>query len=95
MNPLTRHAPPRKRPGQGRILRSINGTLLDVRSGSIFLGWSEKKMRGLIERGLIPHRRLGARIIFIRAELEAWLANLPGCTAEEARANADMRGGGA
>ena len=35
--------PPKKRAGQGRVLRSINGTLFDVRTGSHFLGWSEKK----------------------------------------------------
>ena len=84
--------PPKKQPGQGRGPRWIDGVVLDVRGGSIFFGWTEKKTRGMVERKLIPFRRLGStRIIFIKAELEAWLANLPGCTLDEARANQEAR----
>jgi hypothetical protein len=31
----------------------------------------------MIERGLIPSRRLGRRVIVLAAELEAYLASLP------------------
>jgi len=87
----TRKSPPRKQPGQGRGPRRIDGAVLDVRSGSLFLGWSEKTTRGLVARRLIPCRRLGARIIFIRAELEAWVTDLRGCTMDEARENLRVR----
>ena len=89
---ISRTNPPKKQKGQGLGPRTIDGAALDVRGGLIFLGWTEKKTRGMVERKLIPVRRLGStRIIFIRAELEAWLANLPGCTLDEARANVEAR----
>lgn len=93
MKALSIQSPPRKQTGQGRGPRRINGAVLDICGGSIFLGWSEKKTRGMIDRKLIPHKRIGSRIILIRAELEAWLTSLPGCTVDEARTNADMRQG--
>lgn len=83
--------PPKKLPGQGRILRSIEGAVLDVRCGSLFLGWSEKRTRGLIERRLIPFRRQSGRILFLRSELETWLSSLEGCSLDEARSNVELR----
>jgi hypothetical protein len=65
--------------------------MLDVCCGSIFLGWSEKKTRAMVERRLIPFRRLGGRIMFLRSELEAWLQNLDGCSLEEALKNLEQR----
>lgn len=85
--------PPRKQPGQQRGPRRINGVMLDVRGGAVFLGETEKGIRGKVSRGLIPHRRLGGRIIFIKAELEQWLLTLPGVTLEEAVENLRVRGG--
>ena len=66
---------------------------MDVRGGSAFLGWSEKTTRGMVDRRLVPFRRLNGRIIFLRAELEAWLTSLGGCNLEEARRNHDQRRG--
>jgi hypothetical protein len=83
--------PPKKQHGQGTGPRTLNGSLLDVRCGSLFLGWSEKRTRGLIERKLIPFKRHCGRIFFLRAELEAWLATLDGCSLDEARANLEAR----
>lgn len=94
MNALTRQTPPRKQAGQGCGFRCIDGAAMDVRTAAAFLGGSEKQLRGMVERKLIPFRRWGStRIIFIRAELEAWLANLPGCTIEQARENLRVRKG--
>jgi hypothetical protein len=45
----------------------------------------------MIERRLIPFRRLGGRIVFLRSELDAWLQALPGCAPGEARRNAEER----
>jgi len=83
--------PPRKRPGQAVGPRTINGVALDVRSASALCGFSEKQTRALVARGLIPHRRLGGRIIFLRAELEQFLASLPGVTPHEADENRSLR----
>lgn len=83
--------PPKKQPGQGRGPRRIDGMVLDVRTAAAFLGTTEKTVRGMIERKLIPFKRCGARIIFIRAELEAWLSGLDGCSLDEARSNLEAR----
>lgn len=85
--------PPRKQPGQGRGPRRIDGVALDVRGGSAFFGCSEKTMRGLIERRLIPFRRLSGRIILIREELETFLLTLDGCGLDEAKRNMATRRG--
>ena len=65
--------------------------MLDVRSGSAYCGWSEKQMRGYIDRRLVPFRRLGSRIVLLRSELETFFVELPGCTLDEARANQEAR----
>lgn len=85
--------PPKKQPGQGTGPRAINGAALDVRAASGFYGGTDKQTRGLVERRLIPFRRLGGRIVFLRSELEAWLQDLPGCTLDEARASREVRRG--
>ena len=87
-----RKAPPKKRAGQGKGPRRINGASMDVDSGAAFLGWTPKRLRNQASRGLVPYRREGGRIIFLRAELEAYLARLPGVTLEEALANVGTRG---
>jgi hypothetical protein len=89
---LTR-IPPRKQPGQGKGPRRIDGAALDIRGGSALCGWSEKQSRGMVARGLMPHRRLGQRIIFIKSELEAWLSALKGITLDEALENLKARRG--
>jgi hypothetical protein len=83
--------PPKKRSGQGKGPRSLNGLVLDVRTGAALIGDSEKGIRGKIARRLIPFRRLGGRIVFLRAELEAWLKLLDGCPLEEALKNLRQR----
>lgn len=88
---LNTRRPPRRQPGQGRGPRTVNGLALDVRSVSALCGWSEKATRAMIERRLIPFRRLGGRIVFLRSELDAWLQALPGCAPGEARRNAEER----
>lgn len=93
MNALTRQTPPRKQAGQGRGPRRIDGAALDVRGASAFYGGTEKQTRGLVDRRLIPFKRLGGRIVFLRAELEAWLASLDGCTIDQAQENLRVRKG--
>jgi len=83
--------PPKKQPGQGKRLHTIKGAALDVREAAAFLGTTEKTLRGMIDRQLVPFRRLNSRIILLRTELESFLAGLPGCTPDEARANQEAR----
>ncbi|NOS82767.1 MAG: helix-turn-helix domain-containing protein [Nitrospira sp.] len=91
MPTVSRTSPPLKRAGQGKGPRRIDGAVLDVRCGSLFLGWSEKRTRGMIARRLIPFRKIGGRIVFLRDELQQWLATLDGCSLGEARANQEAR----
>lgn len=58
---------------------------LDVRGAAAFLGLSVYSVRWYVRRCKIPHRKLGARILFDPAELERWFASLPGVTPTEAR----------
>jgi hypothetical protein len=84
---------PRKQPGQGLGPRLINGACLDLRSTSMFMGFSEKKLRGMVERRMIPFTRVGGRIVFIKSALEHWLSELDGCSVEEALKNLEQRRG--
>ncbi len=70
--------PPAKKPGQARGRRRIDGKLLlGIRESGELIGLSEKAPRSRIERGEIPARRLGGRIVVLRTELEAYVAALP------------------
>jgi hypothetical protein len=82
---------PRKQVGQGTGPRAFNGLALDVRSAAAFLGTSEKTLRGLIARQLVPFRRLNSRIVLLRSELESFLLGLPGVTLDEAQNNMEQR----
>ncbi|MEQ1794303.1 MAG: hypothetical protein ABL970_08945 [Nitrospira sp.] len=91
MQTATRQSPPKKRPGQGCGPHRIDGAAMDLRSAAAFFGGTEKQTRGLVARRLIPFRRLGGRIIFLKTELEVWLQTLDGCTPDEARQNGVAR----
>lgn len=83
--------PPKKQPGQGCGLRTLDGAVLDVRSAAALIGTTEKLIRSRVERRCIPFRRLGGRIVFLRDELTAYQQRLPGCGLEEALKNLGER----
>lgn len=60
----------------------IQAAILDVRGAASLLGMTDKALRRQVERGRVPFRRLGRKVIFLRNELEAWLHELPGVTLE-------------
>jgi hypothetical protein len=93
MNLQSSRTPPKKQPGQGTGPRRFDGELLDVRGTAAMLGTSEKLVRSRVERRLIPFRRLGGRIVFLRDELTAYQEQLPGCDLNEALANLKLRTG--
>jgi hypothetical protein len=87
--------PPVKRAGQATGRRRFDGALRDIAGQSTAFGITEKALRSQVARGLIPHRRLGGRIVFLADEVTAFLRGLPGVSAEQALANVTARAGGA
>lgn len=76
-------------------ITDINGArTLDVRSAANFLGMTEDSLRARVARGTIPYRKLGGRVIFLRIELERFMADLPGVTVEAALEAITVRNGG-
>lgn len=68
---------------------TVSGEVLNVTSTALeYFDGSQKAVRKGVERRLIPFRRRGGRIIFLRSELEQFFAALPGCRVEEALKNA-------
>jgi hypothetical protein len=86
--------PPPKREGKCKGPRRFDGALRDIAGEAANLGISEKALRAQVARGLIPHRRLGGRIVFLADEVSTYLRQLPGVTADEALANVAVRAGG-
>jgi excisionase family DNA binding protein len=58
-----------------------------------YLGVSEKAIRAQVARGVIPYRRLGGRVVFVVADIDAYLSQLPGVSPSEALANLAARNG--
>jgi excisionase family DNA binding protein len=82
-----RKPPPPKQRGKCTGKRRFNGTALDVQEAACFIGTTEKTIRSWVKRSLIPYHRAGKRILFVRAEVENFLTNLPGCSMKDALAN--------
>ncbi len=64
---------------------------MNVTEAAAYLGVREKAGYELVERGEIPHRRLGkARVLMFRQrELDAWFDQLPGVAAPAAAKDGD------
>lgn len=73
------------------VRRTFDGALLDISKASQLLGCSERSLRARVARHTIPFRKLDSRVVFRRSELESFIADLPGVSIEEARANAKGR----
>ncbi len=82
-----RKKPPTKKAGKATGSRRRNGFVLDMSTAAQFAGWTENAMRARVERGRVPYRRDGGRIIFLRDELEDFLRGLEGVDVKEALAN--------
>ena len=86
-------APPKKQKDKPTGPRRFDGALRDVAHQARELGITEKCLRAQVARGLIPHRRLGSRVVFLADEVSAYLRRLPGVSADEALANLAARNG--
>jgi len=60
---------------------------MDVNSSASFLGLSERALRARVARNQVPYRKLGGRIVFVKSELEAFMASLNGVSLDEALGN--------
>jgi len=47
-----------------------------------FLGKTPGAIRNLVMRRLIPYRKPGGRLIFLRSEIEKWVEKAPGLKLE-------------
>jgi len=71
----------------------LEAALLDVRGAAQLLGTTERAIRHQVARQVLPFRRRGRRVIFLRAELENFINTLPGCSLEEAQNQIKRRQG--
>lgn len=69
----------------------VNGALLDVKSAAEFHGGSERWLRRLLERGIVPCRRIGRNVFSKKSELEEFIDDLPGISPRQARFNAKRK----
>jgi hypothetical protein len=74
-----------------RKTQTFQGEILDVSSAAKFLGISEKSLRARVARRMIPFKRWGGRVCFLRGELLDFLRNLDGCRIDEALQNGRER----
>ena len=59
---------------------------MGIQEAAAFLGRSESALRSLVFRRLIPYRKVGGRLTFIRNELTSWVdQRCPGLRPEEIR----------
>ncbi|MCI0371430.1 MAG: helix-turn-helix domain-containing protein [candidate division NC10 bacterium] len=82
---------PRKQKGQASGPRRLDGTVLDVAAAAELLGVTEKLVRARAARGLLPWRRWGGRVLFLREELLAFMGALPGVSVQQALENVGAR----
>ena len=87
--------PPRKKAGIGTGRRRLTGAVLDVAGAAELLGVTEKVIRARAARMLLPHRRWGKRLVFVKRELEDFFLTLPGCSVETAIEGVAVRQGSA
>jgi hypothetical protein len=85
--------PPKKQKDKPTGRRRFDGDLLDVEGLGAWWGQNEKQTYSQLRRGLLPHRRLAGRIVFVRSELIEFLRQLPGVTVAQAIANVAARNG--
>jgi hypothetical protein len=70
---------------------TFQGEILDVTSAATFLGISQKSLRARVARRMIPFKRWGGRVCFLRGELLDFLRSLDGCRVDEALQNGRER----
>jgi excisionase family DNA binding protein len=97
MNAL--HESARDLPTELRLLRQAIGDLavimtakmelsgpavLDMKDAATYLSTTKNSLYDLVNRGGIPCRRIGRKYVFLKADIDAWLQQLPGITVAQA-----------
>jgi excisionase family DNA binding protein len=59
--------------------------VLSVKQMALLLGCSEMAVYNRALKRQLPHRKMGKRVIFLKAEVERFLDELPGMRLEEMR----------
>jgi excisionase family DNA binding protein len=52
---------------------AVDEGFLDARGAAEYLGLTRKAVYALVERGRLPHRKPGGRLLFDKAALRAWV----------------------
>jgi excisionase family DNA binding protein len=60
--------------------------VLTITEAAYYVGLREGAILRSTRQGTIPYRRIGRRRVFIKAELDLWLALLPGVSVADALA---------
>jgi excisionase family DNA binding protein len=58
--------------------------VLTPRDAARYLQCSRTTLGEAVRRREIPYRKLGRRLLFLKADLDAWLSRLPGVSVDEA-----------
>ncbi len=69
-------------------MSTVNGALLGVKAAAAYLGGTERWLRRLLERDLVPCKRIGRNVYFKRVWLDEFIDDLPGITPRQAPFNA-------
>jgi excisionase family DNA binding protein len=64
--------------------------LRGIRAGAARTGLGQRTVWDLVRRNALPHRRVGTAVLFVPAELEAWIA--AGCPTEAGAAEKIQKG---
>ena len=62
----------------------MKNAMCDLTEAAEILGITQKALRARVARQAVPYRKLGGRVMFVRAELERFIEALPGVSLESA-----------
>lgn len=80
----SRQVIPKRAGGRRGPQRLAGEDKLGLAEAALFLGITEKMIRGRVARGDLPHRRWGKRLVFSKRAIEAYFDQLPGLSVAEA-----------
>jgi excisionase family DNA binding protein len=58
--------------------------VLNIKAAATYLGTTRDALYHLLGKGRIPYRRHSKNFVFLKADLDAWLQQLPGITVAQA-----------
>ena len=72
--------------------RKYSGKVMDISTvAEEFFGGSRRSVESKVARRLLPFKKLGGRVIFLRSELDEFFLKLNGTSIDEALANNEDR----